>query len=44
MDDGGDFLDEEIFREDVRFYEYFYSIGFYIDEDKDGDEDFGNKN
>ncbi|XP_040602011.1 MAX gene-associated protein isoform X3 [Mesocricetus auratus] len=39
LDDGGDLLDEE----DVRPYEHSCSTGSHTDEDKDGDEESGNR-
>ncbi|OBS73335.1 hypothetical protein A6R68_12130, partial [Neotoma lepida] len=43
LDDGGDLLDEETLSEDVRPYEHSCSTGSHTDEDKDGDEESGNR-
>uniref|UniRef100_A0A8C8UN60 MAX gene-associated protein n=1 Tax=Peromyscus maniculatus bairdii TaxID=230844 RepID=A0A8C8UN60_PERMB len=44
LEDGGDVLDEETLTEDARPYEHSLSTGSHTDEDKDGDEESGNRN
>ncbi|XP_052578658.1 MAX gene-associated protein isoform X3 [Peromyscus californicus insignis] len=44
LDDGGDLLDEETLTEDARPYERSFSTGSHTDEDRDGDEESGNRN
>ncbi|XP_036039411.1 MAX gene-associated protein isoform X2 [Onychomys torridus] len=44
LDDGGDLLDEETLTEDARPYEHSFSTGSHTDEDRDGDEECGNRN
>ncbi|XP_059117158.1 MAX gene-associated protein isoform X1 [Peromyscus eremicus] len=44
LDDGGDLLDEETLTEDARPCEHSFSTGSHTDEDRDGDDESGNRN